>query len=219
MVKPTSSRALGLAGAARSANGSPENMGVALGLPIAPFEIVEVPGELLELDFGLDLSDLGAGPAFGSLRQEAMELTASAVMEVPVSLQQDVLAFDWWIRNSDRLLTEKGGNPNLFWEPDSRELIVIDHNQAFDSDFDCDNFFNYHIFTMQKQNVFSDMLRRREYNHRFSSALGGWHEICCALPEEWLYADPEMSVPVDFDLDTTYELLAAHERDDFWNTP
>ena len=64
-----------------------------------------------------------------------MELTASTVMEVPVNLQQDVLAFDWWIRNSYRYLTEKGGNPNLFWQPDSHGLVVIDHNLAFDAEF------------------------------------------------------------------------------------
>lgn len=86
-------------------------LGLALGLPIAPFEIVDVPEALLEFDSSLDLTDLGAGPAFGSQRQEAMELTASAVSEVPACLQRDLLAFDWWIHNSDRLLTEKGGNP------------------------------------------------------------------------------------------------------------
>ena len=192
-------------------------LGLAFGLPIAPFEIVDVPEELLELDFGLDLSDLGAGPAFGSLRQEVMELTASAVWGVPASLQQDVLAFDWWIRNGDRCLTEKGGNPNLFWEPDSNELVVIDHNQAFDPEFDINNFFENHVFIMQRRNVFNDMVRQSEYNRRFLSALNGWREICNALPDEWFYADPEMSVPVDFSLDTTYELLIGHERDNFWN--
>lgn len=65
-----------------------------------------------------------------------MELTISTVREVPDGIQQDVLVFDWWIHNGDRLLTERGSNPNLFWNPASRELIVIDHNQAFDPDFD-----------------------------------------------------------------------------------
>ena len=97
------------------------SLGLALGLPLAPFEIVEVPEELIEFGTGLDLdlSELGHGPAFGSRRREVMELTASAVPEVPEPLQQDVLAFDWWIRNGDRLLTERGGNPNLFWAPET----------------------------------------------------------------------------------------------------
>jgi hypothetical protein len=91
-----------------------------LGLPVAPFEIVEVPEELIESGAGLDLSELGSGPAFGSQRREVMELTASAIPEVPEPMQQDVLAFDWWIRNGDRYLTERGGNPNLFWAPETQ---------------------------------------------------------------------------------------------------
>ena len=139
-------------------------LGLALGLPIAPFEIVDVPEELMEFDSGLELVDLGAGPAFGSQRQEVMELTASAVQEVPTELQQKLLAFDWWIRNADRLLTEKGGNPNLFWEPDSFELVIIDHNQAFDPDFDPAIFLNYHVFIRQRQHIFGDMPQHSKYN-------------------------------------------------------
>ncbi len=36
------------------------------GLPIAPFEILEVPEELVELDSDLNLGDLGFGYCFGS---------------------------------------------------------------------------------------------------------------------------------------------------------
>ncbi len=194
-------------------------LGLALELPIAPFEIVDVPEELMEFDSGLELVDLGAGPAFGSQRQEVMELTASAAQEVPTELQQNLLAFDWWIHNADRLLTEKVGNPNLFWEPDSFELVIIDHNQAFDLDFDATIFLNYHVFADQKQDIFDDMLQHHEYNKRFSSALSGWAEIQGTIPQEWFFVDHEMTVPVDFDLDVAYQLLKRHERDDFWNTP
>ncbi len=194
-------------------------LGLALGIPVAPFTIVEIPEDLLDLDVGLDLTDLGAGPAFGSLRQEVMELTASTAMEVPEPVQQDVLAFDWWIRNGDRSLTEKGGNPNLFWEPGHRQLVVIDHNQAFDSDFDAKEFLGYHVFSGQQIKVFGDMLRTVEYNQRFLSALDDWHDICHSLPEAWKYSDLEMTIPVDFDLEAAYELLKSCEREDFWTTP
>lgn len=187
-------------------------------LPIAPFRILDVPEELIEADGGLELSELGVGPAFGSQRMEVMELTSATVPEISYSLQQDVLAFDWWIRNGDRLLTERGGNPDLFWEPASRSLVVLDHNQAFDLDFDPGNFIERHVFAGQRQPVFGDMLRHHEYTARFSSVLNGWIEIRAAIPEAWLFADPEMTVPADFDLDRTYQLLKRHERDDFWKT-
>ncbi|MFB1490156.1 MULTISPECIES: HipA family kinase [unclassified Thiocapsa] len=189
------------------------------GLPIAPFRLLDVPEELIEADGGLTLSELGSGPAFGSQWHEAMELTVSAVLEIPDEIQQDVLAFDWWIQNGDRLLTERGGNPNLFWNPASRELVVIDHNQAFDLDFDPNNFFDFHVFAHQRHDISGDMLKRHDYNRRFASALGAWPVIRAGIPDAWLFADPEMTVPVDFDLDMAYQLLKRHERNDFWKTP
>lgn len=195
------------------------NLGLALGLPIAPFDIVEIPEELMEFKFTLNLSDLGSGPAFGSQRQEVMELNVSAVDEVSEQLQQDVLAFDWWIRNSDRLLTEKGGNPNLFWNPGDQELIVIDHNQAFDAAFNPNVFNELHIFRSQRYRVFGDMLRHQDYNRRFSLALNNWPEICNNLPKEWFFADVEMTVPSNFSLDDTYNLLEEYKKDGFWTVP
>lgn len=195
------------------------NLGLALDLPIAPFDIVEVPEELMGLNYALDLSDLGSGPAFGSQGQEVMELNVSAVDEVSELLQQDVFAFDWWIRNSDRFLTEKGGNPNLFWNPGDQELIVIDHNQAFDAAFNADDFNELHIFRSQRDRVFGDMSRHQDYNRRFSLALNNWSEICSNLPKEWFFADVEMTVPVSFSLEDTYNLLEEYKKDGFWTIP
>lgn len=104
------------------------NLGLELGLPIAPFEIVDVPVELVEGN--PQYRDLGAGPAFGSQKQMIMELNYAGIEQVPDDLQRAVLAFDWWIRNEDRLLSESGGNPNLFWAPEYEKLVVIDHNQC-----------------------------------------------------------------------------------------
>ncbi|WPL15566.1 hypothetical protein Thiowin_00467 [Thiorhodovibrio winogradskyi] len=194
-------------------------LALAFGLPIAPFHLVDVPEELSEAGGGLTLSELGSGLAFGSLRQEAMELTISTVREVPDGIQQDVLVFDWWIHNGDRLLTERGGNPNLFWNPASRELIVIDHNQAFDPDLDAGGVRGHHVFAAQWSNILGDMLKRHDYNARFASVLADWPEVVAAIPEAWLFADPEMTIAADFDLDMAYQLLKRHERDDFWTAP
>lgn len=194
-------------------------LGLALGLPIAPFSIVDVPLELLELGNGIDLTDLGPGPAFGSVNQEVMELTSAGIDEVPDSVQRDVLAFDWWVRNEDRKLTELGGNPNLFWDPGARELVVIDHNQAFDPDFSREQFLKDHVFSRQVPFLFGDMVRRQEYNEKLSVALRAWDGIRISIPEEWLFTDLEMTVPVDFDLDAAYQSLLRLEQADFWGEP
>lgn len=93
------------------------------GLPVPDFCIVEVPPELMDLDLGVDLHALGAGPAFGSKsEEELMELKSSTVGLIPAQTRRDVLVFDWWVRNMDRTLSSCGGNPNLFWaEPTSSE--------------------------------------------------------------------------------------------------
>lgn len=194
-------------------------LGLAFGLPIAPFEIVEVPEELMALDCGLDLSDLGSGPAFGSQRQEVMEFNFAVVNEVPNSLQQDVLAFDWWVRNNDRLLTEKGGNPNLLWNPEDQTLVVIDHNQAFDPEFNPDIFAESHVFSAQKHQVFGDMICCQDYNQKFSLALENWSSICDGIPKEWFFADKEMTVPVNISLDDVRRQLGEYQKNSFWIIP
>jgi len=83
-------------------------LGKTLGLPIPTFAIVEIPSELIELGGMPDLADLGTGPAFGSRRHSLIELPHSAVDEVPLEVQCDVLTFDWWIHNGDRTLTATG---------------------------------------------------------------------------------------------------------------
>jgi len=192
-------------------------LALALGLPLAPFEIVNVPEELLEIDAPFDLKGLGAGPAFGSQEQHGIEMTMALLGDVPANIQQDVLAFDWWVRNGDRNLTERGGNPNLFWQPRARELIVFDHNQAFDVALKKEQFLELHIFREQALFVFGDFVKRRDYTVKFSAALAKWPDICSGIPPEWQYTDPEMTVPADFDLEAAYELLKEFEGAEYWN--
>ncbi|MGY6588482.1 MAG: HipA family kinase [Wenzhouxiangella sp.] len=191
-------------------------LGLAMKLPLAPFAIVNVPAELIASGGMPELADLGAGPAFGSMRREAMELNAATVQLVPAALQRDVLAFDWWIRNPDRYLTGQGGNPNLFWDPASEELIVIDHNQAFVSDFDRESFLDLHVFADQVGPVFRDIATRADYNHRFSAALENWERIQSSIPESWFFSDPEQTVPAGFDLEAVYRWLLEFRQPDFW---
>lgn len=195
------------------------NLGNAFGLPLAPFEIVNVPEELVDMPHPLlDLSELGAGPAFGSQRCEVMEITSAAVAEIPIDLQRDVLIFDWWIRNGDRMMTEKGGNPNLFWEPGSEQLVVIDHNQAFDDEFNTDIFLNLHIFSDSQHGLFDDFVLRRDYTQRFAEALRRWPDIIANMPEEWHYLDPEMTNPANINLDGYRAVLERCQHEDFWKT-
>jgi len=156
------------------------NLALELGLPIAPFKIVHVPAELVEGN--PQYRDLGVGPAFGSRKQTIMELNYAGIDRVPDGLQRDLLAFDWWVRNEDRTLSESGGNPNLFWEPEQGRLVVIDHNQAFDEQFSVGDFLNYHVFSDQEDSLFGDVLYRQEYERSYQQVLKHWHNITKSTP-------------------------------------
>lgn len=190
------------------------NLALELGLPIAPFEIVDVPDELIESN--QELAELGSGPAFGSCKQIITELNFAGLSEIPLDVQRDVLAFDWWVRNDDRTLSEFGGNPNLFWDATIKELVVIDHNQAFDPDFDKENFHKFHVFSSIQLSLFGDFDRRQKYAENFNRALGSWKSICDRIPDEWYYADKEMTVSADIDINGLLDILQLCNKDKFW---
>ena len=189
-----------------------------LGLPVAPFEIVEVPEELMCLDLSGELRDLGVGLAFGSRKLSVVELSVSHLEYVPDAVQRDVLAFDWWVHNADRTLTELGGNPNLFWDIETQELVVIDHNQAFDHEFSPADFVESHAFSGQWR-ALGDWVFRHQLAARFAEAMSDWAAICNTVPLEWWFVDLEQTVPTNFDLDATHQLLMRFQDQNFWNLP
>ena len=187
-----------------------------LGLPIAHFEIVDVPQALIQLGSRSDLSELGAGPAFGSQKILLVELSVSHMEHVSDSLKQDVLAFDWWVQNADRTLSIEGGNPNLFWAVNENKLVVLDHNQAFDLHFSGPNFVDSHAFNEQFSTISEDCFVQAQYCARFEAVVAGWDSICNTVPSEWWFIDPECTLPVNFDRADIKQRLLECRRDDFW---
>lgn len=190
-------------------------LALALELPVAPFELVDVPNELVEMT--PEYQALGPGPAFGSLKQTIMELNYAKVSDVPMELQRSVLGFDWWIRNNDRMLSEAGGNPNLFWEPEDERLVVIDHNQAFDPEFSADDFLKYHVFCGAWHTLFDDAFNRQQFQESYCSAFKQWETIREGIPEAWYYLDPDQIDEADIDLDAIFRILNRCTEKTFWN--
>ncbi|MBI5792994.1 MAG: hypothetical protein HZA63_16120 [Rhodocyclales bacterium] len=190
------------------------------GLPLPAYAIATVPEELIEADLTGWLHDLGAGEVFASQRVNAVDLTEIHRELVSESLRRDVIAFDWWVRNGDRNLTAKGGNPNLLWNPEGDgSLVVIDHNLAFDADFSTDDFLKVHVFADDIRTMFSDFRMRAAYVERFHAALGIWTEACDNVPESWGFVDPERTIPVGFSLTETKALLDRAFSETFWQLP
>ncbi|GAB2850084.1 hypothetical protein GCM10027277_17820 [Pseudoduganella ginsengisoli] len=193
------------------------SMAQRFGLPVAPFEIVEVPQELVEIATRDDIGDLGAGPAFGSRRMQITELTVSNVFEIPLEVQMDVLAFDWWIRNGDRNLSDQGGNPNLFWDVVEEGLVVLDHNQAFDDDFSAENFVELHVFRNVRDAISRDLFTRVQLEDRFEQILVDFDSICDTSPPEWWFLDAEQTIPVNFSRHQIKLALEARRGNEFWS--
>lgn len=190
------------------------NLARALGLPVPEFVIAQAPRDLIDLF--PEGSELGAGPAFASLQVPNPQwLSRAHLVDVPIPLQRDVLVFDWWVRNQDRTLTELGGNPNLLWGTD-KQLVVIDHNAAFDRDFDAAQFAQAHVFSDRISEVFQDLVERSEYSRRLRQALAAWPEACQNAPDEWWFADAERTVATDFEPDAVLALLNRCTNEDFW---
>lgn len=127
------------------------------------------------------------------------------------------MCFDWWISNGDRCFSENGGNPNLFWEPGKRELVVIDHNQAFDPEVTAKSFFRDHVFKDVSSIIVDDMVERQTYTDKMTKALSHWDVIVSGLPEEWFYIDPEMTIELNLGTDELKAHLLRYLSNDFWN--
>jgi hypothetical protein len=185
------------------------------GLPVADFEVAEVPEALIRASLLPDIADLGSGLVFGSRAlQHVQELRHHQLKAVPAQTCKDVLVFDWWIRNQDRTLTTKGGNPNLLWDQTEKQLVVIDHNVAFEASFSPQLFAESHVFSAFIPKVFDDLAERANYEARLQQAFVEYDIACDNLPSEWWWVDE--GVPALFDKLAVRSFLANVGHDKFW---
>lgn len=192
-------------------------LATAFGLPVADYVLAEVPVELVESRVRPDIGQLGAGIVFASRQlPHVQELTVTTRELVPAELATDVLVFDWWLRNEDRHLTELGGNPNLLWDVRSKELAVIDHNQAFDPGFDAARFLGSHVFAAHWNRVFSDHVERCKYDERMVAVLSRLEGVRVSIPKTWWFFDE--GVPANVTWDEIAAYLNRCRQEDFWNS-
>lgn len=116
-------------------------------------------------------------------------------------------------------MTATGGNPNLLWDAATSDLVVIDHNQAFDSDFDSETFLATHIFKAEFSALSSDLVLMAQYADRMRATLELWDDAWARVPDEWLYHDDEQTIPIDFDPVASAAMLARCNNQDLWRLP
>lgn len=187
------------------------------GLPVAEFELVFVADELIEYSAIPDIASLGAGTGFGSFHVGgATELDYGDIEKIDEPLRADVLLFDYWIQNDDRGLGEKGGNPNMLWKMPKEQLVLIDHNAAFDVEFTPAAFFKNHAFG--SAHGYWDEGYRADRQKKLLAILGKLPDKLASLPEEWFTDDEIRKIPLTKELTRLEGILRQIENDPiaFW---
>lgn len=190
-------------------------LGKAFGLMVPPFALVNISDELLA-EMKPEWRNLGAGIAFGSENHPtAAWLEPGMRGLVPHAVQCDVLVFDWWVHNTDRITF----NSNLLWDTDQKALVVIDHNKAFDTTFSADEFLQEHIFAARWNEIRDDLCTQAVYAQRLSQALSAsFHDALDNIPQEWHWENPECDIPARTDIYAIRALLSRCETPELWGT-
>jgi hypothetical protein len=176
------------------------NLAKALNLPIPNFCIAYADKRLIDI---FD-KDFGHGEVFAS---ECIEFANEFDYQSPIdtNLQRDILLFDLWIENEDRTLNEAhSGNPNLLWA--RNQLYIIDHNLAFEDDFNQADFWQTHVFREWQ----FEINERSQFEQRLQNALLDWQQWWADVPESWKEANH------NFDEQRTLKRLTEEAHGNIW---
>jgi len=172
-------------------------LGRSLGLPIPNFVLASVSRALIEVHPDPRVaSAIGVGTGFASQWQEPVEnLTMPLLPALNRPLLAKVYVFDHWIMNSDRTLTEHGGNSNLLVRLSDRSLVVIDHNLAFSTSHSAEDL-RLHACRQAWMDLKGNMLFKPELLTQMQQAMTAVSDLHEALPDEWLEAEPTFPTEV-----------------------
>jgi hypothetical protein len=184
----------------------------ALNLPVPNFCLVTISADLLAVT-PPELKAIGECIAFASQEVPFTSwLEQANIDNIPESLQRDLLVFDWWLCNDDR----NKGNINLLWRTDVQALVVIDHNLAFDDEFDAEEFLKSHPFSHHWNAITSDKMLKQTYQQRLLDALPMFDAAREGIPHSWLWIDKEETIPNNVQLDNFRFILDRCNSDRFW---
>lgn len=186
-----------------------------LGLPVPRFQIAYLDETLVKAHGSNALKSLGSGYVFASECVDSVtEFKYEMLKQVSASLQIDILLFDLWVQNEDRVLTDKGGNPNLLWESGYSKLHVIDHNLAFDNDFNQNLFWETHVFRLQFSNFQLDSIEKQTIESRLQESLKCWTLCWDKIPDEWKEENDEAKL---FNFESTLKRLSEEAQGNIWS--
>ena len=187
------------------------------GLPLAEFDLAFVEPDIVAFSVVPEIASLGVGCGFGSIHAHgAAELNFSDISKIDIELRADLLLFDYWVQNEDRILGEGGGNPNLLLKVESFDLVVIDHNSAFDIEFNRNNFFENHVFSQSIEAWDEEFKKSR--HEKILALLQTLPDTIRSIPEEWFEGDDELGHALIAEVDRVGKTLSRVSKDPqvFW---
>ena len=182
-----------------------------IGLSLPEFKIVFVPEELIEYSPELQ-HEIFPGLAFASRYIEgAVDLTFTQSRNaaiIPTEQQKLIYAFDKWVLNADRTLTDKGGNVNILYDVGHDKYYLIDHNLSFDKNAGPEDF-TVHVYGPGNRKWEYDLVDRLEYRQKVVDCYCKLPAIIQDIPEEWIVDD-------EF-LPFVQNTLEKGDSDEFWS--
>lgn len=187
----------------------------AIGLPIPPFAQLSVADDLIAQSLIDSVADLGSGLVFGS--QDIGDAQEFGIEDARRVMRQDpetamlTLLFDWWVQNGDRILGDKGGNPNILISMSDQRMYIIDHNVAFAETWHTPTFFENHVFAAIRKEIDRPKLLalrdRLRQTHDCVDAF--WAE----MPGFWRFLDRDKTLPIKLTTDRIYSTLNRLETE------
>lgn len=187
-------------------------MAQAVGLPIASFELVEVD-EILYEELNSQQKLIGIGTCFGSqAEKDVILLEPPQVKHIAEDLQMQIVAFDWLIKNMDRTK----GNSNLLFNAASKQLKIIDHNLAFDPDFQEGSFLENHIFSKTAFELWHDYDHQSKMQDFLLPANAAYQQAKKTLPDSWYWTNIEHDSPTNFDFEYADRAISRLTHNTLW---
>lgn len=201
------------------------HLGVEFGIPVPGIRILDGLSNALSMLPDRPGHMLDVGPAFGSIYIEnSADLQYSAIRNIDAKLKSDILIFDVWVKNDDRTLSPVGGNVNLLHRIDTKQLVVFDHNLAFDTTLDTAAIVERHVFSGENRGSdLTDWVERQDYEDRLARCYQQLDAIVDAMPAGWrteatdqLIRQGRLQVGQDVIDDVMSPILLTYTHEDFW---
>lgn len=186
------------------------HLGQEIHLPIPAFSTAYIDRTLIEYgDYDLD-----EGEWFASEYQHNIQdVTYNILGHFGHENLKLLFVFDYWIQNGDRNLTDIGGNPNLFVSPLDKRFFVLDHNLAFDKNFDACFAKNksIHLGASSWYAAQLELYETNNYKMTLNAALSKIDNILNSVPQEWVEKSEDSSILANIKL-----ILSRINSAEFW---